>query len=91
MKVYFDESYPSNAEIMILGSLFLPKRTAKYLHRRILEIKKKHDIVGELKYSTLQSKKQLAAAKEILDEFFSMRDGYLTQAYFRMTRQDWNF
>jgi len=76
MKVYFDESYPQDANIMILGALFLPNRTARYLHKKVLEIKKKYKITGELKYATIESKKQLDAAKEILDEFFAMRDGY---------------
>ena len=76
MKVYFDESYPSDPNIMILGALFLPNKTASLLHNKILAIKTKYAITGELKYSNIQSKKQLEAGKEILDEFFNLTDGY---------------
>src|ERR1700760_929782 len=76
MKVYFDESYPPDLKIMILGALFLPKKANRYLHNKMLEIKSKYKIVGELKYSKLLSERQLNAAKEILDVFFAMNDGY---------------
>jgi hypothetical protein len=76
MKVYFDESYPTDAKIMILGALFLPNNTASFLHKKILTIKNKKNITGELKYSKIQSKRQLGAAKEIVDNFFAMKDGY---------------
>jgi len=76
MKVYFDESYPHDSSLMILGGLFLPDKTASYLHKRFLEIKKKHSLTNELKYSKIQSRRQLDASKEIIDEYFAMRDGY---------------
>lgn len=74
--VYFDESYPTNPEILILGSLFLPKSASRYLHKKLLLIKKAHGIIGELKYTKLNSKRQYDAAAEIVDLFFTMRDGY---------------
>src|SRR5258708_38521598 len=76
MKVYFDESYPSTSEKLILGALFMPNSANSYLHKKLLSIKKSHNIIGELKYTRIISKKQLDAAQEIVELYFGLRDGF---------------
>lgn len=77
MKVYLDESYPTTQEVVILGALFVPKGADKYLHHAFLEIKRKHGISKELKYSTIKSNKQLRAAKQAIKLFLKSSDPYL--------------
>jgi len=78
MKIYFDESYPSSKEKIILGALFLSDSAHRYLHKKFKKIKENYGIKGEIKYSTLYSNKYLKIAKEIIQKYFNT-----TYPYFR--------
>lgn len=67
MKIYFDESYPGNQEKMILGALFLSDGANKFLSDEFRKIKKKYGITSELKYTELDRKKRIDAAKECVN------------------------
>jgi hypothetical protein len=82
MIIYFDESYDNERKWLLLWATFNPH--PKFLHKKILEIKKSHNFVGkdgnylELKYSRCKDKKNFTVAKECIDAFFE------STSYFRV-------
>lgn len=44
MLIYFDESYDNDHKYLLLGALFNPH--PKFLHRELIEMKKKYNFVG---------------------------------------------
>jgi len=62
MLIYFDESYDHEHQYLILGALFNPH--PKYLHRELLNVKKKYNYLDqkgkalEIKYSNCTNKKR---------------------------------
>lgn len=74
MLIYFDESYDNGHQYLLLGALFNPH--PKFLHRRLSEVKKKHNYFShngtlrEIKYNYVTNDKKLQIAKSAIDIFF---------------------
>ena len=81
MIIYFDESYDNEHRYLILGALFNPH--PKFLHKKLLEMKKRHNFIGrdgkvlEIKYSNCTSKKREEMNCEAVDIFME------STSYFR--------
>lgn len=74
MLIYFDESYDSQHEYLILSALFNPH--PKFLHRKLKEVKKKYNYFAtdgslrEIKYNYIDNDLKFKIAKESIDIFF---------------------
>ena len=74
MLIYFDESYDQHHTYLLFGALFNPH--PKYLHRKMLDIKTRHNFRGkdggfeEVKYNTCFNDKHFHVYKEVVDAFF---------------------
>lgn len=81
MLIYFDESYDSQHQYLILGALFNPH--TKFLHREWLEVKKKFGAMGrdgqalEVKYNNCTSKQRELLCCAAIDIFMK------STSYFR--------
>lgn len=81
MLIYFDESYDNEHRYLILGALFNPH--PKFLHKELLEMKKRNDFIGddgkalEIKYSNCVTKKRERMNCEAIDIFIK------STSYFR--------
>lgn len=81
MIIYFDESYDNEHRYLILGALFNPH--PKFLHKKLLEMKKRYNFVGddskvlEIKYNYCSSKKREEMNCEAIDIFMK------STSYFR--------
>ena len=88
MLIYFDESYDNEHRYLILGALFNPH--PKFLHKELLEMKKRNSFVGkngkvlEIKYSNCTSKKREMMNCEAIDIFMK------STSYFRAIVVDQN-
>lgn len=74
MLIYFDESYDSEHQYLILGALFNPH--PKFLHQKLSQIKRKYNYFSqdgtlrEIKYNYVTNKKKLDIAKSAINIFF---------------------
>lgn len=81
MLIYFDESYDNEHRYLILGALFNPH--PKYLHRELLEVKKRYKYLNkegkalEIKYYNCTSKTREKMNCEAIDIFMK------STSYFR--------
>lgn len=88
MLIYFDESYDNEHRYLILGALFNPH--PKFLHRELLEMKKKYGFIGrdgkvlEIKYNNCKSQKREKMNCEAIDIFMK------STSYFRAIVIDQN-
>lgn len=76
MLVYFDESYPDNRSVMILGALFLSNHAATVLRENFLKLKRTEKYSSELKYSEMTSNNDYILSKLAFDTFFNMQMPY---------------
>ena len=80
MIIYFDESYDGEHEWLLLGALFNPH--PQFLHRRIIEIKDRHEWkrrsggYAELKYNRCHDEDTLRVAQEVIDSFLVSTSWY---------------
>ncbi len=79
MLIYFDESYDQERQYLLLGTLFNPH--PKFLHQKLLEMKKKYNYLDqngkalEIKYNNCINKKREIMNCEAIDIFMrSTRD-----------------
>ncbi len=88
MLIYFDESYDNEHRYLILGALFNPH--PKFLHRELLEMKKKYNFIDkrgkvlEIKYNNCNTKKREKMNCEAIDIFMK------STSYFRAIVIDQN-
>ncbi|HPY08395.1 MAG: hypothetical protein ACOX0H_00985 [Patescibacteria group bacterium] len=88
MLIYFDESYDQERQYLLLGTLFNPH--PKFLHQKLLEMKKKYNYLDqngkalEIKYNNCINKKREIMNCEAIDIF--MR----STSYFRAIVIDQN-
>lgn len=74
MLIYFDESYDQQHTYLLFGALFNPH--PRFLHRRIMEIKTRHNFrrhdgsFEEIKYKSCYSERNYLVCKEVIDAFF---------------------
>jgi hypothetical protein len=73
MKVYLDESYPAQKDVLILGALITSNNARSGLFHIMHDIKAKYGISGELKYSEIFGDNRLKAVKEIVDNVLQSR------------------
>ena len=76
-EVYCDESHPdlltsrkSHAKYLVIGSLWLPADLRQPIKERVTELRRKHEVWGEVKWSKV-SKNKLAFYLELADLFFA--------------------
>lgn len=88
MLIYFDESYDNDHRYLLLGALFNPH--PKFLHRELLEMKRKHQFVDkdgrtlEIKYNYCTKKEREKMNCEAIDIFMK------STSYFRAIVIDQN-
>lgn len=81
MLIYFDESYDQEHKYLILGALFNPH--PRYLHRELVELKKKYGFLDkngkclEIKYNNCTTKARLDLCKGAINIFIK------STSYFR--------
>jgi Protein of unknown function (DUF3800) len=76
-EVYCDEAHPdlltskkSTAQYLLIGSLWLPADFRESIKERVKELRQKHNVWGEIKWSKVSPSK-LEFYLELLDVFFS--------------------
>ncbi|MFD1244270.1 DUF3800 domain-containing protein [Paralysiella testudinis] len=79
-EVYCDENYPDlfnsakpHADFMMIGSLWLPESLRSDIKQRILELRQKHNIWGEIKWRKVD-KRALPFYMALLDLFMGYKD-----------------
>ena len=74
MLIYFDESYDSDHEYLILSALFNPH--PRFLHRKLSDLKRNNKYISqdgtlrEIKYNYVTTRQKLLIAKGAIDIFF---------------------
>lgn len=94
MLIYFDESYDNEHRYLILGALFNPH--PKFLHRELLEIKKRYNFLDkqgkalEIKYSNCTTSKREEINCKAID-IFMKSTSYFRAIVIDQTIMDLNF
>lgn len=95
MLIYFDESYDNNHYYLLLGALF--SLHPRYLHRKLLEIKKKNNYfeqdgsLKEIKYNDCYRKEDFTVAREAIDAFMESTSWYRCIAIDQKNKMDLHY